>query len=154
MSKFNSTRCKKCLLPERYPGLTLNDQGTCNCCKNKTSRKYKGIDKLKKEISLTLSKYPSRKYDGVVGLSGGRDSTYMLHILKKKLNLNVLVFFVDHGLIPDHTRKNVRKITNALDIDLIIEKHSDLTRAFPLHFKAWLKKPRVQTLPTLCMGCK
>lgn len=154
MNGINTLKCKKCVIPYDYPGITIDEDGNCSYCKDIQPREYLGLDTLKNDLNELLKKYPTRKYDCVLGLSGGRDSTYLLHILKHKLNLNVLAFFIDHGLIPEHTRENVKKITSILGVKLIIKNHSSLTNCFPIQYKAWLKKPRVQTVTTLCMGCK
>ena len=147
-------RCHNCILPADYPGVILNQDKICQHCQNNSKTEYGGLTQLKQDIDNILYNFPDREYDCVLGLSGGRDSTYLLHILKNKLDLNILCFFVDHGLIPVHTRENVRKITTKLDVDLVIEKHSSLAKNFPIQFNAWLKKPRTQTVSTLCMGCK
>lgn len=147
-------RCTSCVLPTEYPGIEMNADGVCHHCREDQKVDYLGLRALKRDIDELLYRYPNREYDCVLGLSGGRDSTYLLHILKEELGLNVLTFFVDHGLIPEHTRDNVHKITTELGVPLIIDSHTTLTDCFPIQYKAWLKKPRVQTLSTLCMGCK
>lgn len=147
-------RCKKCVLPVEYPGITINEEGVCSHCETQQSAEYLGIEALKEEINRLLEDFPDRQYDCVLGLSGGRDSTYLLHVLKEELGLNVLTFFVDHGLIPTHTRENVEKITSKMGVDLVVDNHTSLTKCFPIQYKAWLKKPRVETITTLCMGCK
>lgn len=154
MSTTEITRCTKCVLPNDYPGISLNEEGVCAHCEKESETEYWGIEKLKEDVQAMLAEFPDRQYDCVLGLSGGRDSTYLLHILKKELDLNVLTFFVDHGLIPDHTRENVQKITSQMGVKLVVDNHTSLTKCFPIQYKAWLKKPRVETLSTLCMGCK
>jgi hypothetical protein len=150
----HNQRCTNCILPVEYPGVTFNTSGLCSMCENYQPQTYLGIDQLKKDIDKILTRYPKRKYDCVVGVSGGRDSTYILHLLKKVLKLNVLAFFVDNGYVPIHTRENVEYITRKLDVKLVINRHKKLERCFPLQFNAWMENPLPQTISTFCMGCK
>lgn len=108
MNKLKLERCSKCILPANYPGISLDENGTCSLCKDYILTNYLGVEKFKEDISLILKKYPNRKYDCVLGLSGGRDSTYLLHILTKELNLKLIAFFIDSGFIPQHTIDNVK----------------------------------------------
>jgi len=147
-------RCNTCILPINYPCITFNNQGVCNLCENYQAPTYLGIEQLKTDIGLILEKYPKRQFDCVIGLSGGRDSTYLLHILKKELKLNVLAYFNDHGYIPDHTKENVKKVTSTLAVPLIHNFHNKLEGCLTYQVKAWLRKPRPHSLCTLCMGCK
>jgi 3'-phosphoadenosine 5'-phosphosulfate sulfotransferase (PAPS reductase)/FAD synthetase len=147
-------RCTRCILPKQYPGITFNSAGVCSSCENHKSATYLGKTAFKHDIEALLRRFPHRKFDCVIGLSGGRDSTYLLHLLKTVFNLNVLAFFVDHGIIPDHTKKNVINITKKLGVDLAVKKHKNLTNCFSHQFDTWLKNPLPQTVSTLCMGCK
>lgn len=147
-------RCSECILPHGYPRLTFDEAGRCSLCRDHEPGRYLGLDQLREDVRQLLAKHPRRGYDCLAGVSGGRDSSYLLHLLKAELRLNVLALFVDHGLIPEVMRENVRRITRALDVPLIVHRHERLQRTFPSQFEAWLRKPRPQTVSTFCMGCK
>jgi len=147
-------RCTRCIMPVSYPGIRFNGDGVCSLCTESGPAEYRGHEAFKEDIGNLLRSFPDRLYDGVIGLSGGRDSTYLLHLLVRKFNCRVIAFFVDHGLIPVHTRENVRKITRQLGVKLVVLRHDSLEYCFSHQFKAWQKNPRVQTIATFCMGCK
>ena len=147
-------RCVQCIMPANYLGISFDQEGVCSYCKNHKNIKYLGLEEMKKDIYNIIDRKKDRKFDCVLGLSGGRDSNYMLHILRNELNLNPLVYFIDHDFIPEHTRQNVIRIASKCNVKLMIEKSRILTHCFYYEFNAWKKHPTPATLPTFCMGCK
>ena len=51
----------------------------------------------------------NKKYDCVIGVSGGTDSSYILHLAKNKWNLNPLAVNLDNGMSTDIAVKNIKK---------------------------------------------
>jgi tRNA(Ile)-lysidine synthase TilS/MesJ len=123
-------RCIKCVLPDNYPGIAFNQEGICNYCITYKERKYHGGHILKEEIEYLLNKkrYRNKNYDCLVGVSGGRDSSYLLYYLVKKLNLRVLAYSVDNGFIPEQTKLNMENMCKILNTELIIEEHDYLKK--------------------------
>lgn len=88
--------CKKCLQPDTRPGIVFNEAGVCYAC---IYEKEKGsIDWDKREAELRnivekarLEAKQRGTYDCVVGVSGGKDSTFQAIYAKEKLGLNVLL---------------------------------------------------------------
>ena len=121
---FNK-RCKKCLISKNYPNIEFDKKGFCNYCngkkhleiatelKNKISRK----EELRKDFEKSIKKCKSKKYDCVVGLSGGKDSIYLLYLLKEKYGINCLAFTVDNGLISNNAKENIKIALKALNLD-------------------------------------
>ena len=113
-------RCIRCIMPYHYPNLTFDKDMLCSECRDYQPIQYAGIEKLKTDISQILQKYPNRKYDCIFGTSGGRDSTYLLHILCKELKLKTLAFLINHAYLPEHTFNNVQKLTKKTGADIVI----------------------------------
>jgi N-acetyl sugar amidotransferase len=59
-----------------------------------------------------------KKYDCIIGVSGGTDSSYLLHIAKKTYGLRSLAVNLDNGWSSEIAVQNIKKVTKALDIDL------------------------------------
>lgn len=59
-----------------------------------------------------------KNYDCIIGLSGGTDSSYLLH-LAKEYGLRPLAVNLDNGWSSDIAVKNMKKLTSALKIDLV-----------------------------------
>ena len=83
-------RCQNCYLPEGKFNVVLNDRGICNYCEYLEQNKQDVLDIvnraqiLARRLDSVRGKY---EYDVAVGLSGGKDSTYVLYQMVKKYNL-------------------------------------------------------------------
>lgn len=150
-------RCTKCILPSNYPGITFNEKGVCHHCIIHKERTYLGQEALVKDIKdfLKTKKDRNKKYDCVVGASGGRDSNYLLYTLTKKLNLNVLAFSSDNGIfIPDQANENMKNAANILDIKLVIKKNDLLKKCVKHTVSSWMRRPSLEMVETFCSGCR
>ncbi len=154
----NMKRCSKCILPETYPKITFNENGVCNYCINHTPITSKGEEALLK----VLDKY--RKNDGsyecIVPISGGRDSSFVLYYLVKKIKIKVLALTVDHGFLLPLAFKNIENITKSLNLDhqfIKIPEKKILTSKnnTKIKFRGWVKKPSINTIiPVINAGDK
>lgn len=88
--------CKKCLQPNTRPGVAFNREGVCFACLYEEEKKSIDWEKREKELKNIAEeakiKAKERKtYDCVVGVSGGKDSTFQAIYAKEKLGLNTLL---------------------------------------------------------------
>jgi hypothetical protein len=145
-------KCTRCILPENYPGIKFNEKGICNFCLVYKKAESKGLDRLEK----IFKKYRNskREYDCLVGISGGRDSSYALYYLVKKCNLRVLAYTADNGFIPMQSKINMKNMTDILNVNLIIDKHKFLTKCIMYNIQTWLRKPSPAMIPMICCGCR
>jgi glutamine---fructose-6-phosphate transaminase (isomerizing) len=148
-------RCKKCLLPETFPFIEFDESGTCNYCNNyRSGSAKKSIDELK---NITE---PFRRKDGgqecIVPLSGGRDSSFSLHYIKKELGLHPLAYTYDWGMVTDLARRNIARICGKLGIEHIIVAADIRKKREYIHknIVAWLKKPELGMIPLFMSGDK
>jgi len=142
-------RCTKCLLPETFPFIEFDQNGVCNYCHNHKTRIPFGIDALKK--LLEHHRDPSGSIKCLVSFSGGRDSSYGLHIAKKVLDLDVIAFTYDWGVASDVAQRNQKRMCEKLGVEQILVK-ANLTRKrenIRANLKAWLKNPDLGTIPIL-----
>ena len=150
----NLKRCTKCLLPSNFPFIEFDYRGECNYCRNHKQSIPKGIDEL-----IELIK-PYRRKDGkpdcIVPFSGGRDSTYSLHYVKKELGLNPIAFTYDWGMLTDLGRRNTARVCGKLGVENIIvaadirKKRKNIRN----NVIAWLKKPCLGMVPLFMAGDK
>jgi len=145
-------RCSKCLLPETFPNISFDENGVCNYCRNYKPVKVLGEKSLLKE----LEKYRGRgdKYDCVIAISGGRDSTFVLHQIVAKYKMRALALTVDSGFITEEGHRNIEAATKSLGVDHVYirnENHMETSwKNVKTMFHAWLKKPSINTIvPTL-----
>ncbi len=112
--------CKRCVLPETFPGLHFDSNGICNIC---TETKKTGVRQNDKEryrekfIELLKEKKGKSCYDAIVCYSGGKDSTFTLKVLKDDFGLNVLAITFDNGFIAEQAHKNITSVIEKLGVD-------------------------------------
>ena len=151
----NLKRCSKCILPETFPYIYFNNDNVCNYCFNYIKKK-----KSKSINALFDLVEPYRKQnnnlDILVPLSGGRDSTYALHIIKEELKMNPITYTYDWGMVTDLARRNIARICGKLGVENIIVaadikwKRQNIKK----NILAWLKKPHLGMIPLFMAGDK
>ena len=150
----NLKRCRKCVLPETYPYIDFDEKGVCRYCRKHQKIKVKGSLELKKQIDKYKSKDGSP--DCIVALSGGRDSCYGLHYIKKELGMNPIAFTYDWGLVTDLARRNCARVCGKLGVEHIIRTPniSKKRRFVRQNIEAWLKRPELGMIPLFMAGDK
>lgn len=120
--------CSKCIMDTSDPFITFDKNGVCNHCHSYKKRLLEDLhlDKVGQEhLQETISKIKSSKnkskYDCIIGLSGGVDSTYVAYLAKKVFKLNPLAIHFDNGWNSELAVKNIEKVLKQLDIDLHTE---------------------------------
>ena len=124
-----NTRCKKCLITEKCPDTKLDSEKICNHCRKveageipSTPHFMPDADKRKyvSELDTILrNTRGERAYDCIVGFSGGKDSLYLIHRLRKEYpHLRILAVTVIIGLIfNEKAEKNLKEALGRLDVD-------------------------------------
>ena len=79
-------------------------------------------EELKKLIDDIKKSGEGKEYDCILGLSGGLDSSYMLHLAIREWGLRPFVFHIDAGWNLPIAEENIKKITDKLGVELHIEK--------------------------------
>ena len=147
-------RCTKCILPHTMPFITFDKFGVCNYCNKYKSYETKPMENILKILDQ------HRKNDGapdcVVAFSGGRDSSYGLHLLKKELGMNPLAVTYDWGMVTDLARRNQSRICSALGIEqILVSANIDRKRDnIKKNLEAWLRRPELGMIPLLMAGDK
>jgi N-acetyl sugar amidotransferase len=123
--KDNIHECSKCILSTAdYPEMVFDNEGVCSICgiydKNIQDAKLNDFEKNIKLENLILkikTKGKNKKYDCLIGVSGGVDSSY-LAIQAKKWGLRPLLLHVDNGWNSELAVNNIETLLNKLDYNL------------------------------------
>lgn len=121
--------------------ISFDENGHCNHCVDYFERisklTYQGIssdNQLVEIVKKIKSSGKNQKYDCVIGVSGGIDSSYVAYI-SKKLGLKPLAVHLDNGWNSELAVHNIENILKKLDIDLFTyvldwEEFKDLQLSF------------------------
>jgi N-acetyl sugar amidotransferase len=120
----NNNICTRCIYDSSTPGISFNKKGVCNYClqvdnllEEFGTGSEKGEKKLDEIILQMKRSGRNKKYDCVIGVSGGTDSSYLL-IKAKEWGLRPLAVHYDNTWNSAIATENIRKVTSKLDIDL------------------------------------
>ena len=121
--------CNCCVMDTSDEDIIFDENGVCMRCKEYKDRilpewNYgKGHeDELNAMINEIKRKGVGKEYDCILGLSGGLDSSYMLHLAVKEWGLRPFVFHIDAGWNLPVAEENIRRLTDKLGVKLHIEK--------------------------------
>jgi N-acetyl sugar amidotransferase len=116
--------CKRCLLSNNDDNeIIFDNTGICNYCHQfeKTKAKYTDTDFNARFIAKKLEEIKTRskgkKFDSILGLSGGVDSSY-LALWAKENGLKPLIVHFDNGWNSELAIKNIENICRILEYDL------------------------------------
>ncbi len=155
-------RCVTCLIPKTTRNIDFNNEGVCGFCLNSDHELLRlgnpeeveaellnGIEEMRK-------KGEGRKYDCLLGLSGGRDSSFLLHRLVKRHNLRVIAAYYRTPFTPQDVDDNVKRMTQNLDVPLVEmplsqEYHRKVAKKIAL---IWKKSPTATMASLTCAPCK
>lgn len=120
--------CTNCVMDSSDTAISFDDKGVCDHCRdfhNTVAPNWFpneiGEKKLSKLVSEIKLKGKGKDFDCILGLSGGLDSSYMLHILVKTYGLRPLVFHVDGGWNSELAVANIQSLVDKLGLDLFTE---------------------------------
>lgn len=151
--KLKVKRCQKCILPETMPYISFKD-GICNYCRNYTPTNTSKPFSLLKSLVKPYRRSGSR--DCIVPFSGGRDSSYALHLIVEELGMNPIAYTYDWGMVTDLGRRNISRMCSKLGVENIIVA-ADITKKrdnIRKNVSAWLKKPHLGMISLWTAGDK
>jgi len=127
--------CSRCVLSEHAPDIRLDADGVCNVChqfeseQEPAGQKQRGY--LETDFTKILSKYRGKqKYDCLVMLSGGKDSTSALYTIVRRYKLNPLAFTFNHGFVPDEHLACIKNTVRALGVDHLYFESAHMHQMF------------------------
>jgi len=117
-------RCKRCISDSTCPGITFDSEGICNFCHlhDKWTRWYPNDERGRKKLDQLIHRIKKdgkgRRYDCVVGISGGRDSSWLLHRTVTEYGLRPLAVHFNDGFDNPVGGENMVNITRKLGVEL------------------------------------
>ncbi|OAN55083.1 N-acetyl sugar amidotransferase [Magnetospirillum moscoviense] len=138
----NLLNCRRCLYDETFPAIEFDGEGVCNYCRilERMEEQYpndsRGEAILERMVLQMKKAGQGKKYDCIVGVSGGCDSSYLLYRLVQ-YGLRPLAVHYDNTWNSPTATQNIFNVTSALKVPLfthVMDNHEadDLYRAFLL----------------------
>lgn len=120
--------CKNCVMDTSDPKITFDENGICDHCNSFQKNVLPiwhpndyGKSIFSKKVDEIKLKTKNKEFDSIIGLSGGLDSSYLLHVVVKEFGLRPLVFHVDGGWNTDLAVSNIEKMVKKLNLELFVE---------------------------------
>lgn len=116
--------CTNCIMDTSDPEITFDGNGICNYCRSYEEKKRAFVPSaehkakhLQEMIDLCKKKGRGKKYDCIIGVSGGVDSTYVAYKVKE-LGLRPLAAHLDNGWDAELAVSNIHNVLKKLEIEL------------------------------------
>lgn len=133
--------CSRCIYDARVSSISFDSDGVCNYCRQVESlREQYGTGQIKGESLFSSILDDIRRsgrhkpYDCIVGVSGGTDSSFLVH-QAKEWGLRPLAVHYDNTWNSATATMNIHKVLKALGVDLYThvlanKQADDIFRAF------------------------
>ncbi len=115
--------CNRCCMPETNEGITFDEMGICLACQSAEQKIHINWAEREKELRRIFEEYKKKSgdnYDCVIGISGGKDSTFQLHIVKNVYGLEPLCVTFSHNWYTETGKKNLENAIEKFNVDHIM----------------------------------
>jgi len=126
--KSHHQTCTNCVMDTSDPSIKFDGNGVCDHCqdfKNNVKPNWQTDNRGRQELTRIVERIKAsargKDFDCLLGISGGVDSSYMLHLAVKEFGLRPLVFHVDGGWNSELAVHNINVMIDKLGLDLYTE---------------------------------
>jgi N-acetyl sugar amidotransferase len=120
--------CVRCIMDTSDPEIEFDASGVCHHCRKydaavarEVVRGKEGMRQLMQHAEEIREAGRGKRYDCVLGLSGGVDSSFVAYLAKRTLKLRPLAVHMDNGWNSEIAVRNIENIVKVLDLDLHTE---------------------------------
>lgn len=120
--------CTNCVMDTSDSNITFDENGVCDHCRGFKAHvepnwhpNAEGEELFAKVVEKIKEDGKGRDFDCILGMSGGLDSSFLLHKAVKDFGLRPLVFHVDGGWNTDIAVSNIQSLVDGLGLDLYTE---------------------------------
>lgn len=110
--------CAKCVMPDTKPDLSFDAEGVCDACRSSELKNTIDWKSREMEFRDIVEKFRSRdatRYDCIIPVSGGKDSTYQAYMVRQ-YGLNPLLMHFEPTVRTELGRKNLENIRQFGDV--------------------------------------
>lgn len=128
MNKRKYQICTNCVMDTSDSKISFDKNGVCDHCNDFYTNVQpnwhtdeRGREELEKIIKKIKNQRKGKEFDCILGMSGGVDSSYLLHMAVNEFGLRPLVFHVDGGWNSELAVNNIEVMIDKLGLDLYTE---------------------------------
>ncbi len=118
-------QCERCLMDTTAEGITFDAEGVCSYCKSFLIQSSHVLDKApgdrQRELVALVDEIKEagrgKRYDCIIGVSGGVDSSWAL-VKAVELGLRPLAVHMDNGWNSELAQNNIANLVRGLGVDL------------------------------------
>ena len=115
--------CVRCCMPETQEGITFDDMGICQACQSQEQKIHIDWVEREKKLRAILEDAKAKadnNYDCILPISGGKDSTYQMHVLTKVYGMKPLAVTFSHNWYSETGWYNLMNALEEFDMDHIM----------------------------------
>lgn len=142
MTKSNIQTCSRCLYDETFPNITFDEEGVCSYCRifekmeAENPLGEEGKRYLEEMVAKIKKAGKGKKYDCIIGVSGGCDSSYLVYRLHQ-MGVRMLAVHFDNTWSTPISTQNIYKVLDKLGVELYThvmnnKEFDDIVRSFML----------------------
>lgn len=121
---FNHLRyCIRCCIPETQEGVKFDEMGICQACQSSEQKIHINWVEREKQLRKILDEAKAKagnNYDCIVPISGGKDSTFQLHVLTKIYGMKPLAVTFSHNWFSETGWYNLQNTLQQFNVDHIM----------------------------------
>ena len=118
----NMQYCVRCCMPSSNEGIEFDEMGICRACYSAEQKMHINWVDREKSLRKLLDYHKSlnRDYDCIVPISGGKDSTFQLHVVTKVYGLRALAVTFSHNWFTETGKYNLQNCLEKFNVDHIV----------------------------------
>lgn len=121
---FKLTYCKRCCMPETQDGQAFDEMGYCNVCQSAEHKmridwleRRQGLEEI---LEKARTENADKPYDCLIPISGGKDSTFQLHVLVNEYKMRPLAVTFSHNWFNSVGMFNLLNSLEKFDVDHVM----------------------------------
>ena len=116
------TYCTRCLMPESNEGIKFDEMGICQACQSAEQKMHINWAEREAQLRKILEYYKSlnNTYDCIIPISGGKDSTFQLHVITQVYKLRPLAVTFSHNWFSETGKYNLQNAIEKFNVDHIM----------------------------------
>lgn len=142
-------------MPSSLPGSNFDENNECYWCRSGWPVYIpKGEDRLREFLESHRSTGSSA--DCLVGVSGGKDSSFSVLELQENYGMKVEAFTYSHDGLEDFALENAKTVCRNLGVrhHVVELRNHEHLKSFETFFRTWLDNPTTLPAAMTCVACK